>query len=145
MAQDERERVVVGVDGSAASIRALRWAMRYAERTGASIDAVHVWQVPTAYGSPVEPVPGEDFAETGQRALNGTVDQELGDRKDLEIRRIAQGGHPAEVLVERSKEADLLVVGSRGQGGLKGALIGSVSQRCVTHAACPVVVIRAED
>ncbi|SDD16162.1 universal stress protein [Glycomyces harbinensis] len=145
MAQEERERVLVGVDGSEASIRALRWAMRYAERTGAVIEAVHVWQVPTTYGSPVKAVPGENFAETGERALNETVDHELAGRKDLEVRRIAQGGHPSDVMVERSRSADLLVVGSRGQGGLKGALLGSVSLRCVTHAACPVVVIRAED
>jgi nucleotide-binding universal stress UspA family protein len=145
MAGEDRERVLVGIDGSPASIKAFRWAMRYAERTGASIDAVHVWQVPTVYGSPIEMVPGENFAETGQRALEGTVDHELGGRTDLEVRRIAQGGYPPRVLVERSADADLLVVGSRGQGGFKGALLGSVSMRCVTHAACPVVVVRTED
>ncbi|MFG3341280.1 universal stress protein [Glycomyces sp. NPDC048151] len=145
MAAEERERVLVGVDGSPASTKALRWAMRYAERTGASIDAVHVWQVPTVYGSPIEIVPGESFAESGQRALEGTVDRELGGRTDLEVRRISQGGYPPKVLVELSKDYDLMAVGSRGQGGLKGALVGSVSLRCVTHAACPVVVVRADD
>ncbi|RRS01428.1 universal stress protein [Glycomyces terrestris] len=145
MSGQKQERVLVGIDGSPASTKALRWAIRYAERTGAAIDAVHVWQVPTIYGTPIEQVPGENFAEAGQRALDGTVDQELGGRTDLEVRRVCPGGYTPKVLVELSRDADLLVVGSRGQGGLKGTLLGSVSLRCVTHAACPVVIVRTED
>lgn len=143
MAQEKQERVVVGVDGSPTSIRALQWALRYAERTGAKIEAVHAWQIPTSYGAPVALLPGEDFAATAERALNQSVDQEVGGRGGIEVERIADMGYPPKVLVEHSKAADLLVVGSRGHGGFTGTLLGSVSLHCVSHAACPVVVVRA--
>lgn len=145
MAQGKQERVMVGIDGSPTSIRALRWALRYAERTGARIEAVHAWQIPTSYGAPVALLPGENFAATAERALNETVDRELGGRADLEVERIAEMGYPPKVLVERSKSADLLVVGSKGRGGFAGTILGSVSLHCVAHAACPVVVVRAND
>jgi nucleotide-binding universal stress UspA family protein len=142
MAQEKHERVVVGVDGSPTSIRALQWALRYAERTGAKIEAVHAWQIPTSYGAPVALLPGEDFAATAERALNRSVDQEVGGRGGIEVERTADMGYPPKVLVEHSKTADLLVVGSRGHGGFSGTLLGSVSLHCVSHAACPVVVVR---
>lgn len=145
MAQNNHERVVVGVDGSPISIKALQWALRYAERTGATVAAVHAWQIPTTYGAPVTAIPGENFAATAERALNASVDQELVGRDGLEVERIAELGYPPNILVEQSKTADLLVVGSRGHGGLKGILLGSVSLHCVTHASCPVVVVRDED
>jgi nucleotide-binding universal stress UspA family protein len=90
-------------------------------------------------------VDGENFAATAERALDETVDRELGGRKDLEVERVAELGYPPKVLVERSKSADLMVVGSRGRGGFAGTLLGSVSLHCVTHAGCPVVVVRAKD
>jgi nucleotide-binding universal stress UspA family protein len=145
MAQGKHEKVVVGVDGSPTSLRALRWALEYAERTGAAIEALHAWQIPTTYGAPVAVLPGENFAATAERALNGSVDQELGDRDDLHVERVAEMGYPPKVLVEHAKAADLLVVGSRGRGGFTGTLLGSVSLHCVTHAACPVVVVRVDD
>lgn len=145
MAQGKQERVLVGIDGSPTSVRALQWALQYAERTGAKIEAVHAWQIPTSYGAPVAVLPGENFAATAERALDETVDRELGGRKDLEVERVAELGYPPKVLVERSKSADLMVVGSRGRGGFAGTLLGSVSLHCVTHAGCPVVVVRAND
>ncbi|HEY1094986.1 MAG TPA: universal stress protein [Glycomyces sp.] len=145
MAQGKQERVMVGIDGSPTSVRALQWALQYAERTGAKIEAVHAWQIPTSYGAPVAVLPGENFAATAERALDETVDRELGGRKDLEVERVAELGYPPKVLVERSKSADLMVVGSRGRGGFAGTLLGSVSLHCVTHAGCPVVVVRAND
>lgn len=142
MVQDGRERVLVGIDGSDASLEALRWAVRYGERTGAVVEALHAWQIPTTYGTPVEAVPGERFEETAERALKGSVDEVAGGRTDVEVVAVTEMGHPPKVLVERSKEADLLVVGNRGRGGLASALLGSVSLHCVAHADCPVVVIR---
>lgn len=144
MAQERRELVVVGIDGSDTSLLALRWAMRYAEKTDSRIRALHAWQIPTSYGAPVAVLPGEDFRATAERALRGSVDGELGGRTDLEIDSVTEMGHPPEVLVEHSKEADLLVVGSRGHGALRGSLLGSVSLHCVTRASCPVVVVRDE-
>ncbi|WP_205323790.1 universal stress protein [Glycomyces sp. YM15] len=145
MVENKSERVVVGIDGSPASLEALRWAIAYAERTGAEVEALHAWQIPTTYGTPVEVVPGERFAETAERALKGSVAEVLGDRTAPVVVPVAEMGYPPKALVERSKEADLLVVGSRGRGGLAGTLLGSVSLHCVTHAACPVVVIRAAE
>jgi nucleotide-binding universal stress UspA family protein len=143
MTQDSSERVVVGIDGSDPSLEALRWAIRYAERTGAVVEALHAWWIPTTYGAPVETVPGESFAETAERALRGSLDEVLEGRTDVQVEPVAEMGYPPKVLVEHSKSADLLVVGSRGRGGLAGTLLGSVSLHCVSHAACPVVVIRA--
>ncbi|WP_335992114.1 universal stress protein [Glycomyces sp. MUSA5-2] len=140
-----QERVIVGVDGSEASVGALRWAIRYAERTGATVDVVYVWQVPALYGDPVRVLPGDRIAEAAQEALRATVDRELGGRTSPKVRCIPQGGYPSQALVERSAAADLLVVGNRGLGGFKGVLLGSVSLRCVSHAACPVVVVRSPD
>ncbi|WP_205326127.1 universal stress protein [Glycomyces sp. YM15] len=145
MAEVRQERVVVGIDGSPTSMRALRWALRYAERTGARIEAVHAWQTPTSYGAPLAVLPGEDFAAKAEQAVNESVDRELGGRRDLEVERIADMGYAPKVLIEHSKKADLLVVGSRGRGGFTGTLLGSVSLHCVTNAACPVVVVRAKD
>ncbi|MDA1359090.1 universal stress protein [Glycomyces luteolus] len=144
MAEHESERVVVGVDGSPPSLKALRWAIAYAERTGAVVEAFHAWQIPTTYGTPVEVLPGERFAETAERALKGSVAEVHGDRTVPVVVPVAEMGYPPKALVERSKEADLLVVGSRGRGGL-AALLGSVSLHCVSHAACPVVVVRAAE
>lgn len=144
MAQTKRELVVVGIDGSDSSLQALRWAVGYAEKTGAVIEAFHAWQIPTTYGTPVKVLPGESFEATAERALRGSVDGVLDGRTDVEVIPVAEMGYPPKALVEHSKTADLLVVGSRGRGGLTGTLLGSVSLHCVTHSGCPVVVIRTE-
>lgn len=143
MKQNGFERVVVGIDGSSPSLQALRWAIRYAERTGAGVVALHAWWIPTTYGVPVGLLPGETFAETAERALRGSLDEVLEGRTDLEIEAVAEMGYPPKVLVEHAEGADLLVVGSRGRGSLAGSLLGSVSLHCVSRAACPVVVVRA--
>lgn len=145
MEHDKSERIAVGIDGSASSLEALRWAVRYAQRTDAVIEAVHAWQIPTTYGTPVGILPGESFAATAERALKGSIDEVVGDRSDVEVVPVTEQGYPPTTLVERSREADLLVVGSRGRGGLAGVLLGSVSLHCVSHALCPVVVVRAAE
>ena len=144
MSQENRRRVVVGVDGSASSMRALKWAIEYAEETGAQVEALHAWQIPTSYGAPVAVLGSEDFGTTAERALNNSVDEAL-DGRELDVERVAEMGYPPKVLVRHSKRAHLLVVGSRGHGGVLGTLLGSVSLHCVAHAACPVVVVRADD
>lgn len=145
MSHEAQGRIVVGVDGSPQSLEALRWALNQAEATGASIEAIHAWQIPVAYGAPVAVMPGESFAASAERALGESVEQVLGERTDIQVTRVAEQGLPAKVLLEHSRGAELLVVGSRGRGGFKGLLLGSVSQHCVSHAHCPVVVIRHED
>jgi nucleotide-binding universal stress UspA family protein len=139
-------RIVVGVDGSPASLDALRWAVAQAELTGASVQAVQAWQYPavvTGYAwAPVAMIEAADLQEAGQKAVKAAVRSVVDPASDVPVTTLVRAGHAAHVLLDVSDGADLLVVGSRGHGGFSGALLGSVSQHCVQHARCPVVVIR---
>ncbi len=136
-----QERIVVGADGSPASVDALRWADRQARLTGAVLEAVVCWQYPMVFSG--APVMAEiDWRADAETALESAVHQALGDRASGVTRRAVQG-HPARVLLDESAEADLLVVGSRGHGGFAGMLLGSISEHVVAHARCPVVVVHA--
>jgi nucleotide-binding universal stress UspA family protein len=135
-------KVIVGVDGSDSSKEALRWALDYARATGAGIEAVAAWEYPEDLGWAV--VYPSDFDPEGEsrRGLDALITEVAGDKPDVEIHQVVLEGHPAPVLVEASEQAALLVMGSRGHGEFAGMLIGSVSEYCVTHAHCPVLVIR---
>ena len=136
-----RGRIVVGVDGSEASKDALRWAARQAQLTGASLEAVMSWEITATSTYPV-PVPdGYDPASDAKDALNETVQSVLGQADGLELVPAVLQGPAANTLVHEARGADLLVVGSRGHGALVGMLLGSVSEQCVAHATCPVVVV----
>lgn len=132
-------RIVVGVDGSPASLDALRWAAHQAELTGACLEAVTSWSYPTTYGFPV--IANVDWEQGARTVLDQAVVEALGDAGESVVRRVAEG-HPARLLADVSEGADLLVVGSRGHGGFAGLLLGSVSEYVVAHAPCPVVVVR---
>jgi nucleotide-binding universal stress UspA family protein len=138
--------VVVGVDGSAESVSALKWAASYAAATGATITAVLSWHFPAAAGiAPVgvAPKPVSDEVRTQmQEALDKALTEVFGTSAPDNVQTKIDYGHPAAVLVDESQEADLLVVGHRGHGAFTGMLVGSVSMHCVTNAACPVVVVR---
>jgi nucleotide-binding universal stress UspA family protein len=140
--------IVVGVDGSAASGAALRWAAAEARLRDAPILAVHAWwAIPQLASGAVDlsPADWQTLRDTeAKRFVEEFVEQALGaDRDSLEISTVAvQGVTAAGALIEASKDADLLVVGSHGLGGFEGLLLGSVSQQCAHHAACPVVVVR---
>jgi nucleotide-binding universal stress UspA family protein len=137
-----RPRIVVGVDGSDCSKQALRWAARQAEFTGASVEAVAAWRFPAFYGwAPADPE-DLDFAGFAGQALAAAVDDVFGPDHPAWLRTRVIEGHAGQVLVGASADADQLVVGSRGYGGLADALLGSVSTYCVHHARCPVTVIR---
>ena len=139
-----QELVVVGVDGSAESVAALRWAARYATATGARVRALLAWHYPGAVGGPpVEKAPSAVHDQT-EAQMQETLDAAIA-KVGQEAAGVEKGtayGHPAQVLIEASSEADLLVVGRHGQGAFTGMLLGSVSIHCVTGAHCPVVVIR---
>ncbi|MFJ9949755.1 universal stress protein [Kitasatospora sp. NPDC091207] len=137
-------RIVVGVDGSPSSRQALRWAVGHARLTGAAVDAVLCWALPTMYGRAPASVDRE-LGHAAEQVLARAVSAAVGDGRPAEIRETAVLGNAAEVLVERAHGADLLVVGCRGHGGFTGALLGSVGQHCVQHAPCPVVVIRGTE
>lgn len=134
--------IVVGVDGSAASKHALKWAVRQAQRTGASLRAVTAWNVPSNYDLDPGLPESIDVGAEAQRALNEIVDEVAGATPPVPIERVVVHGHAADVLLNQSKDAELLVVGSRGRGAFARALLGSVSQHCVHHATCPIVVVR---
>jgi nucleotide-binding universal stress UspA family protein len=141
-------RIVVGVDSSEGSKAALRWAIAQARRTGATVDAVSAWQDPVQtgylYGYLPTAVESQGYVEIAQKVLDDTVSEmtdEAGSPVTVQARVIQ--GHPALVLPEAAIGAELLVVGSRGRGAFAGMLLGSVSQHCVQHPTCPVVVIPA--
>jgi nucleotide-binding universal stress UspA family protein len=143
---EARQLVVAGVDGSAESIAALGWAARYAAATGATVLAVHAWHYPGAVGGPPTGLaPDAVREETEQRVrddLAKAVAKAYPDQSAGAVETRVSYGHPAEVLIDESKDADLLVVGSHGHGAFTGMLLGSVSIHCVTNASCPVVVVR---
>ncbi|MEP6980984.1 MAG: universal stress protein [Nakamurella sp.] len=132
-------RVIVGVDGSPASIDALRWAARQAALTGSTLEAITSWVMPGTSG--LEFGAGEcDWADNARSAL-ATAVQEAFDGTVPVNRRVIPG-RAQDVLVDAAEHADLLVVGSRGHGALIGMLTGSVSEHVVAHSPCPVVVVR---
>ena len=138
-----QRRIVVGVDGSAASLAALRWAVRQAELTGAPLEIVSTWEWRVGYLGLGIPVPPDyDPADEARRQLDKAVSAVLTPRDAIEVRQSVIEGHPAPVLEALSTTADLVVVGSHGHGEFAGMLLGSVSEHCATHCHCPVVVIR---
>src|ERR1700712_284512 len=138
---EHQPRIVVGVDGSPASVDALKWAVRQAALTGAVVEAVTAWQFPATYGgSPI--LAGPDWRADAQAIQDIAVKEALGDEATALVRRVAQG-HPVRVLSDIAADADLLVVGSRGHGGFAGMLLGSVSEHVVAHAPCAVVVVKS--
>ena len=144
--------VVVGVDGSPESRTALAWAADEARLRGAALLVAYVYEYTPAwqmygYGFTTPLVPDqsieEERAEAARRAFE--LVQEMADglgAHDLAVQVVAhEERRPAKGLVEIATGAELVVVGSRGRGGFAGLLLGSVSQQCVQHASCPVVVV----
>jgi nucleotide-binding universal stress UspA family protein len=139
-------RIVVGVDNSAGSAEALRWALAYARLTGGTVDAVTAWQVPPmyVYASGWTPTGIDDagIIRYAEKTLADTVAQVQNEQDHLApVTTRVMEGPAAQVLLEAGKGAELMVLGSRGHGAFAGMLLGSVSQHCVQHATCPTVVI----
>jgi nucleotide-binding universal stress UspA family protein len=136
-------RVIVGVDGSPHSDLALRWACGRAQTCGDTVRAVNAWPV-GASGQDWAPQPGgkAEGQRHAERELREAVEAAQRDYPACTVETVAVEGSPAQVLVEMSADADLLVVGTRGRGGFAGLVLGSVSHQCVHHAHCPVTVVR---
>lgn len=131
-----KHRIVVGVDGSDAATKALDWAAAEAERSGA------VLEIQTAYEPGYVHVTKDEI----QRCMDALIEDAR-----ARVAKVASGvttvgetheESPARVLIEASDGADLLVVGSRGLGGFKGLVLGSVGQQCSHHAWCPITIVR---
>ena len=139
----ERPRIVVGVDGYESSRTALRWAIRQAKLTGAVVEAVTTWQVPvSADWMPTADMP--DYQDDAFAVLTEAITEMCTLDPDVQVCPRVVEGRAGPVLTDAAEGADLLVVGSRGHGGLADALLGSVSQYCVHHALCPVVIMRGK-
>ncbi len=140
-----RRRIVVGADGSPASVGALRWAMAHASRVGAEVDVVTGYDIPLTI-LVVPTYTEEDYARDARALLDHTVEQATsGEHADVPLNSSLVQGKPARALAEAAAGAELLVVGGRGQGELPGMHLGSVASYCVHHAPCPVLVYRSPD
>jgi nucleotide-binding universal stress UspA family protein len=134
--------IVVGVDGSSGSQLALDFALAEGALRGAEVRAVSTWDYPATYNAGFV-VPFEGLEDGAAAILADAVALATKNRSATTppVTSVVREGHASEALVDEAKDATMLVVGSRGHGGFVGMLIGSISQGCVTHAPCPVVVV----
>jgi nucleotide-binding universal stress UspA family protein len=141
----ELKIIVVGVDGSAGSRKALTWAAAEAAIHGSDLVVVNVWEhtlLPPAGSVSVSERYVPDPSQRTADDLLQVIKEELGDEPPVPVQPRVKEGRPAKVLIEESAGADLLVVGPRGHGGFAGLVLGSVSQHVAAYAKCPVVVVR---
>ena len=136
-------RILVGIDGSDSSIEALRGAVRIAAAMNAHIRAIIAWESPALYYKfPQSSLTPDDDAKT---TLSNALMQAFGNELPANLDSAVLRGRTAQLLIEQSENADMLVLGSRGHGGFAGLLLGSVSAACAQHARCPVLIMhRAE-
>jgi nucleotide-binding universal stress UspA family protein len=137
--------IVVGVDGSPGAKAALRWALGEARLRGTPLCIVHAWNIAYAAAYGIALTIDPEFINELRAQASRVIDEmlaEAGSEADgVKVEKAVAKGVPAQVLVEKAEGADLLVVGSRGLGGFRGLLLGSVSQQCAHHAPCPVVIV----
>ena len=142
---ENSHRIVVGIDGSASSVKAAEWAATQAELTGAVLEVLMTWEWPASYGWSL-PIPSDyDPEKDSERALDKALEPVRQAHPAITIAPSVAEGHPAPLLVDASKGAELLVVGSRGHGEFAGMLLGSVSEHCAANAHCPVLVFRSAE
>jgi nucleotide-binding universal stress UspA family protein len=149
MPDQAHNRIVVGIDGSEGAAAALAWALDEAKLRGASVVALTAWtptEVLLASRAVVDAPSLHDqelvghVQESAERVLEHAVSSV--DPNGVSIERVVVQRPAAEALIEAAADADLVVVGTRGLGGFKGLLLGSVSQQVAHHAPCPVVIAR---
>lgn len=136
-------RIVVGFDGSEGARRALEWAIGEAALRTAPLLAVTVVPIPLTVGLAAAPVAGiaDETALRETEAVNRAAVEKAAVGYDVDVSVQAICGIPAEVLLNASEGADLLVVGARGHGGFARLLLGSVSSQLAHHANCPIVIV----
>lgn len=139
--------IVVGVDHSEGAKAALRFALEEATLRQATLRVVHAWQYAYIGATGLEgsyPALGGDIKELRDAAasdLDATLREAVPETGTVDVERRVVEDRPAAALVDESRGADMVVVGSRGHGGFTGLLLGSVSQQVAHHAACPVVIV----
>lgn len=138
--------IVVGVDGSAGSQAALRFAVAEAQLRKARLKVASAWSLsyvaaPIGMMAPIDDALLPELQENARAVVAAAVTDAIGAAGDVEVEQAIGEGSPAKVLVDAAQGTDLLVVGTRGHGGFAGLLLGSVSQQIVQHAPCPVVIV----
>lgn len=136
-------RIVVGVDGSSDSEKALRWGAQIASTLGARLEVVTAWEYPPSFGW-AGIAPDWNPAKDMEKVAADTVQAVFGDEPPTDLRVQVREGSAARVLIESSQGAVMLIVGSRGHGGFSGLLLGSVSANAAEHASCPVLIIHGD-
>ena len=136
-----QHRIVVGIDGSLESARALEWAITQARRSGAILEIVTVWMFPMAVGYAFTTTVNE-VRDRARSLVDEAIRHVRDVAPDVVVRGEITEQSPGPALVKASKGADLLVVGSRGMGGFEELLVGSVARYCARHASCSVVLAR---
>ena len=134
--------VVVGVDGSAGSVRALKWAAEEAKARKTVLKVVFAWSFLDQPQGTFDPNYGEEQARA---RLDEILASHAADLDGVDVERLVVNDLPASALLDQAKGADALVVGSRGLGGFRGLLLGSVSQQVANHAPCAVVIVPGEE
>lgn len=135
----QRERIVAPVDGSETAKRALRWALDEARVRQAEVVVVHAWH--PVYLALAPTTASDLYEEESRLVLDKALDGVDLSGLPVPVERVSVGGSPGSVILEEAEGGDLVVMGSRGRGGFKGLLLGSVASHVSRHAACPVVVI----
>ena len=136
-------KIIVGTDGSSSAQHAVDWAVRESTAHGATLEIIHSWSLPLLVdptGMSMVSFPVEDLRRAAEQVLNDAVSFAKSKTTSTVTGRVAQG-IAANVLIDASQHADLVVVGSRGHGGFVGLLLGSVAQQVAMHSRCPVVVV----
>jgi len=136
------QHIVVGMDGSDGSLAALRWARTEAERWGASVVAVQAWEFTPLIVATEAPIDLAQIRQDTDEYLERQI-SDVFDGSDVPVERRVVEELPARAILDAAEavDAQMIVVGTRGRGGLKGLLLGSVSQKVLSHAHCPVVVV----
>lgn len=143
MSNDSKNTVVVGVDGSDPSVNALKWGAFMAKTSGSRLVAVTAYAWPTAmYGADWVTLPDWDPEALAKESLDATLARVLDDPSDIDT--VIREGSAANVILDEGQGAHMIVVGSRGHGGFKGLLLGSVSSAVAEHAKCPVLVVHGD-
>jgi nucleotide-binding universal stress UspA family protein len=140
----ELKLIVVGIDGSPTATEALEWAVAEAAATGAAVEAIYAWDPSAIIAAGSTPTDWRPLRVSAQRHAAQLVRGVIGTDPVVPVVPTMVIGRAAEVLIDASAGADLLVVGSRGPGGLQGIELGSVSHHCAAYAECPVVIVRRD-